>query len=388
MPIEEQLLPSPELKPYYTKVTWLFVCRKFDDSPADREALRTHDRFGVSSWPQMFLFDPRTDRVLRESPRDLAGFEAVFDAVLADWHRDATAYLAGRTLAGQLAQARAAHQHGEREAAFATLQALAAQRDPFDGWLEARELLREWRGERRPPDERLDDPDPRQRALALEGLAAATAAPADVLERVRALLLDDGEDMVVRSRAFRYLAKADPKSIPPHAERLLALPNDPFRYEVLTVLQQRPAPDLVPVLVRLFEGAGTSIESRNPNVLRIRAAACLGTIGDASAIDALAPAARACDPTNGLTSTVFGALVAIGQRAGAADRARVLALLIESLPQPAVAGNERRCLALARLIVEGVAKVSGATNAALPARWTADDRESLAAKLRASARER
>ena len=64
MPIEKQLLPDKDLRPFYQKVTWLYVCRRFKSGDAkDVEALRNHDRFGISSWPQMFLFDPRDDRI-------------------------------------------------------------------------------------------------------------------------------------------------------------------------------------------------------------------------------------------------------------------------------------------------------------------------------------
>ena len=74
MPLDEQLLPNPALKPWYDRVTWLFVSRNFKLDDKDKEALRTHDRFGISSWPQMIVFDPVDDRVLLDAPRDLAGF--------------------------------------------------------------------------------------------------------------------------------------------------------------------------------------------------------------------------------------------------------------------------------------------------------------------------
>ena len=70
-------------------MVWLFVNRNFawqrkrsgkafkeKDIPADMEALRTHDRFGISSWPQMIVFDPRDNKVLEKPPRTLKGLTA------------------------------------------------------------------------------------------------------------------------------------------------------------------------------------------------------------------------------------------------------------------------------------------------------------------------
>ena len=66
------------MKAHYGRVTWLFVSRNFKDDEKDREAARTHDRFGISSWPQLVLFDPRDDAVLAFMPR---GFDAWVQAL-------------------------------------------------------------------------------------------------------------------------------------------------------------------------------------------------------------------------------------------------------------------------------------------------------------------
>ena len=72
------MLPNKALRPYYRKITWLYICRTFKKTPKDLEALRTHDRFGISLWPQMFVFDPADDAVLKKTPRKLGGFMAAF----------------------------------------------------------------------------------------------------------------------------------------------------------------------------------------------------------------------------------------------------------------------------------------------------------------------
>lgn len=79
--MEEQLLPREELKPAYDKVVWLWVYRDFKKSPEDRAAERTAIRFGLSSYPQHFLIDPATLKVLANTGRELPGFLAAVDRV-------------------------------------------------------------------------------------------------------------------------------------------------------------------------------------------------------------------------------------------------------------------------------------------------------------------
>src|SRR5262249_47227362 len=70
----QQLLPSAALKPVYTKVSWLFVNRNFDDSPNDLLAQRIELRFGVSSYPHLLLVEPESLGVLREIGRSAPAF--------------------------------------------------------------------------------------------------------------------------------------------------------------------------------------------------------------------------------------------------------------------------------------------------------------------------
>src|SRR5690606_9886309 len=147
------------------------------------------------------------------------------------------------------------------------LESVASTKDPFEGWLEARELLA---GGRLPTvwQEALDDPDPRVRALALEALTAdddhkKRAEDNDLCRRIEALLADPEQDVVVRIRALAWARRADREAVRKHAPALLAVPNDPLRYSVLEFLAEPPAPeaghgkgpDLGPVLVAIVKGA-------------------------------------------------------------------------------------------------------------------------------------
>ncbi len=74
------MLPNPELRAVYDKAVWLYVYTDFSGTGADRAATRTHWRFGVSSWPQLFLADPATLRILRHTGRKTASFLAAVRA--------------------------------------------------------------------------------------------------------------------------------------------------------------------------------------------------------------------------------------------------------------------------------------------------------------------
>ncbi len=397
MPIEEQLLPNKKLKPYYDKVVWLYVCRTFKDTLEDREAQRTHDRFGISSWPHHYLIDPKDDRVLCAMPRGLEAFTATLDRVLGEWRAPAAAALArGRKLAGTLAAARASFKKGDTHKAIAMVKLLSNKPDPFEGWLEARELLRAWQpGEdRRKLADRLADPDSRERAIAVETMALEKKPVGpEAVDRVKGLLAREDEDIVVRVRALRYLGDVEPESVTKMAANLLRVANDPFRYEVLAVVQKHPDPQLEATLVGLFEGAGgEEYPSNNPNVLRIRVAQCLAVCGGTASIDALAKPARECDPRNGLTRIVLQSLAAIGSRTDKRGRHRVTGILIDSLPAPCdVSGHERgsdegtrrRHLYLVKEVLAALREVTGRGQLpAAPSTWTAKERESLQKQLR------
>jgi len=382
------LLPSKKLKPYYDKISWLYVCRLFKPSDArDREALRTHERFGISSWPQMFVFDPATGRVLREMPRSLAGFKAGLDAVLADRKPAPPEGLAVRA---RLQSARKAIKAGRRHKAVAILTRLAAGNDRFEGWLEARELLRSL-GVRAGASKGLGDPDPRERALALEAMSHRPRAIAKARPHIERLVLDDGEDIVVRLRALRCIGAVDPGWIAKNAASMLDVANDPWRYAVLEFATQHPNPELGPVLCKLFEGAGTKVASRNPNVLRINVTLCLAECGDVASLRVLQPVVAAADPRNGLTRMTVAAVAKIATRERGAARDKVLRGLLEGVPEADDSDEvtaARRKLAIVRAVVDGFAEVFGRDRVPVaPRTWTRADQKRLTAALSALLRE-
>jgi hypothetical protein len=70
------LLPNPALKPVYDEVIWVYVYRDFTSRGQDRDAERVSWRFGVTSWPQLFLADPRTLAILTHTGREPESFLA------------------------------------------------------------------------------------------------------------------------------------------------------------------------------------------------------------------------------------------------------------------------------------------------------------------------
>jgi hypothetical protein len=301
-----------------------------------------------------------------------------------------------------VAEARRLHAAGRKREAVRRLETLAKKRDRYLGWLEARALLRRWQGGKAPSaKECLADPDPRVRAVALEEIFLAlptgrnakssqTKLPHE--DRILELLVDDGEDIVVRLRALWCLAAARPARVTKHAGALLDVSNDPFRYKVLKALEGAPDSQLSRILVRLFEGAGSTVPSKNPNVLRIHTARVLAKVGDASAVGALAEVARAADDRNGLTGVTVDALGAIGARSRPGVRRQVVAVLLESFP-PALgepltdprraAGAKRRRLALVKRVAAALTTASAAKRLpSPPGTWTEKDRKAYLRRLK------
>lgn len=75
------MLPHPSLKPLYDKLVWVYVYRDFSGSKSDRAAERILLRFGVSSWPQLFLADPNDWSILKHTGRTPGSFLAAAESV-------------------------------------------------------------------------------------------------------------------------------------------------------------------------------------------------------------------------------------------------------------------------------------------------------------------
>ncbi|MEW6284179.1 MAG: HEAT repeat domain-containing protein [Candidatus Eremiobacterota bacterium] len=274
MKVEEQLLPSPELKPLYERITWLYVYRDFSGSESDRAAERIELRFGVTSYPQMMLVDPSNWEVLGHTGRTVDSFERA---------------VARASVGPPSAQAIPRYRQAERLA-------VALERDPSRA------------------EQSLTHQDP-----------------------------------VVRMRALQALAGKNPRAIVERAEKLLAIPHDPFRFEVLRVLEKHGDGLQARALEKLLAHPEPSL---NPNALRIQTARALGRCGDARSVEALAGYTRG-SPQNTLTSTSVEALAAIAERHPATVRA-VTRILAEAYPAP---GNRD----LARRVHQALETVTGRT---------------------------
>lgn len=194
-----------------------------------------------------------------------------------------------------------------------------------------------------------------------EGLEAWKGAEARALEldakpgaALAAKRLAD-EDIVVRTLALRYAVKHTPGEIAARARELLAVPNDPFRYEVCDALAASPRPEAARALEAVLAEPG---QSRNPNVLRMKSAAALAACGDAASVDALAPFAKGA-VNNGLTGACVDAIVSIARRAKDAKEPARKALA-SSFPEPAVEDRMKKMVEpLAKRVHAALEEVTG-----------------------------
>ena len=176
---------------------------------------------------------------------------------------------------------------------------------------------------------------------------------ADALERkpsvkaaVKAL---NSDDIVERYTALRVIAAKDPKRIVAHAEKLLAAPNDPFRYAVCEVLKKAAATGAARALEAVVKEPKNSL---NPNVLRIRAVQALAVCGDADSVPVIGKWATTGVYFNGLTGISIDALATIKARDKRVRKA-VDALLRKAYPAPADPADKRgtrACVALAKRV--------------------------------------
>ena len=189
------MLPHEDLAPWYDKAVWIYVCRTWREDDADREAARIHDRFGVTSWPHLFLVDPRDDRLLRRAGRTTSTLASAFAAA-------------------------------------------AAQVEPLpEGELQvALDAMRATQ----------------QQVVALEELTGERAAE----QRAELLARLDDPDVLVRHRALRLLTPLDVPELAQRAESLLIGGNDAIRFELLDWIQRGAVEGLTPLLVRVFAEAG------------------------------------------------------------------------------------------------------------------------------------
>lgn len=280
------MLPNAALRPAYDKAVWLYVYQDFSHSPADRAAERIALRFGVTSFPQLFLADPETLRVLADTGRSAASFLAAVNR--------------------------------------ATVKPAAS--------LAAAEAVRKAEA----------------RAEELETKPS--------VELAKRYLFDD--DIVVRFRALDLLGDTDPKAVAARAEDLLAVPNDPFRYEVCRAVAKTGEAKAVSALEAIVRAPK---DSANPNVLRIEAVRALGACGNAGSVAVLRAPATSGNYLNTLTGAAVDALAAIPARHPGA-RAAVSKVLKDAYPPPPAGIDVQRsriCAALARRVHNALEQLTG-----------------------------
>jgi hypothetical protein len=189
-------------------------------------------------------------------------------------------------------------------------------------------------------------------------------------------LFDD--DIVVRFRALDLLGDRDPKAVAARAEDLLAVPNDPFRYEVCRAVAKAGEARAVSALEAIVRAPK---DSANPNVLRIEAVKALGACGNAGSVAVLRPPATSGNYLNALTGAAVDALAAIPARHPGA-RAEVGKVLKDAYPPPPAAADVQRsriCTALARRVHKALEQLTGKT-VAFPDAYDADARAELIRK--------
>jgi len=210
--LEQQLLPHDDLKPLYDKAIWLYVYRTFKGDEQDRAAERASIRFSVTSWPQLFLVDPVTLRVLGHTGRTAASFKKAFAA-------------------GQLKKTPSADVQAAERATLAKAEAVA--------------------------QEVRTEPD----------IEFATAA---VLGKLGT------SDIVVRTRAVEVLADLKPAVLVTHAGALLRTPNDTFRYLVCQALGKASAMEAAPHLEALVTTPEPSLNPNVLRMRAVQALATCG----------------------------------------------------------------------------------------------------------------
>lgn len=271
------MLPNRALETAYDQVVWVYVYRDFSRRGQDRDAERTSWRFGVTSWPQLFLADPASLKILAHTGRKPESFLAAVARTKVDKTRS--------------------------QAAVEKTQAAEARADKLEKGGSVK--------------------------LARQGI--------------------DEDDIVVRYLSLRILAKKAPKDIAARARELLAVPNDPFRYEVCAVLGKQPGREAKEALEAVV---AEPKESLNPNVLRISAVRALTTCGDAQSVETIAPFASSGAYFNGLTRVAIDTLAAIAKRHPDA-RPEVRKVFLASYPEPPPASDARAtraCIALAKRV--------------------------------------
>lgn len=373
------MLPSAELKPAYDSVVWLWNNRTFKGEEADKAAERAEIRYGMSSYPNLVFIDASSQTVMEATGRDTKSILASARTACSRVGRPDPSVAA---LDARMKKARKLLGEKRLSEARTELGKLAKESDLFDFGNEARQLLRGMGGApERALSERLADPDAYERALALEELTASSGrATATVWPKAAALLEDTDE--LVRFRALSYLKEVDRGQLVRRAGALLKVANDPFRYELLEALADAADPAAAGAITEVYKKAGAAYPSRNPNVLRARAAAALGACGGVEAIQTLRARASSGEFLNSTTSVCVDAITRIGSRTGPAGKLAAAQVLLDCFPKVTDEGSVRFGRTLAEKVHGGLVLLADREAAPFPASWSTASRDALVAAWR------
>ncbi len=183
------------------------------------------------------------------------------------------------------------------------------------------------------------------------------------------------DDIVVRFRALSIVAEKQPDVVSENASTLLAVPNDPFRYEVCKVLAKTGNSEARPALEALVRNPK---QSRNPNVLRINAVQALAACGNADSVKVIAPHAASGEYLNSLTGISVDALAKIAKRETQAA-ASVRDVLFRAFPNPPTrptATQQRYSTSLAKRVHAALQQLTG-KNVAFPKTYDRAARQKL-----------
>jgi hypothetical protein len=286
------LLPSKKLTVIYDKVVWAWICRDFKagrkgatekESARDAAAKVTFDRFGITSYPHLTFVDPNTGKFIGRSGRSVDSLLRTARAAADKVKGPGKGF---DTLKAKFDKARALLESGKKEEAKKSFKELLEPADPWEFYIEAREILTSLDAYRNPklPDVReLKDPSADRRAEVLEFYK--DNFPKTPFEP-KALALVTDPDGLVRLRCVQYMIAAAPvKVFMSHLGTMVHDPLDTVKGAALIHFTKNPDPSQKPLLLKVqYEHKLRKIPSSNPNTFRGRIERALTACEDYSPV--------------------------------------------------------------------------------------------------------
>lgn len=272
------MLPSKTLSVIYDKVVWAWICRDFkangrrnatkEEIERDTAAKVTFARFGITSYPHLTFVDPYTGKIIGRSGRSVDSLLRTARAAAAKVNRPGRGFDA---LKEKFDNARALLKKGKKQEAKKRLKELLEPADPWEFYLEAREILASQGAYRKPklPDAReLKDPSADRRAEVLQFYR--DHFPKLPLEQKALALLTD-PDGLVRVRCAEYVTLAAPRKVfLAHLGTMLHDPLDTVKWVAIGHFVKNPDPSQKGLLLKVqAEHKRRQIKSSNPNVFRM-----------------------------------------------------------------------------------------------------------------------